>query len=117
MGKRIFILLFLFCYFFGVIPDSIGCTHCLGNAFTGEENRSFDLEVPKSGKGTLKISQSKSSLQHGNASCHFCLCETAANPGGYSLPRLTRSQETRQPMFSKTVAPTFSISKPPESRL
>ena len=117
MGKKIFILLFLFCYFFGVIPDSIGCTHCLGNAFTGEENLSFDLKVPKTAKGTLKISQSTSPVQHGNASCHFCLYETAANPGGYSLPRLTSSPETRQLLVSKTFAPTFSITKPPESRL
>ena len=114
MGKKFFIFLFLFCYFFGSIPDSIGCTHCLGNSFPGEENLSFDLEVPKTAKGTLKISKSTSPVQQGNASCHFCLYETAANPSGYYLPRLTLSLETRQLMFSKTVEPTFSISKPPE---
>jgi len=109
--------LFLFCYFFGSIPDSIGCTHCLGNSFPGEENLSFDLEVPKTAKGTLKISKSTSPVQQGNASCHFCLYETAANPGGYSLPRLTSSPETKQLLVSKTSAPTFSITKPPESLL
>ena len=114
MGKKFFILLFLFCYFFGAIPDSIGCTHCLGNSFTGEENLSFELEISKTANGTLKFSQSNSPVQHGNAACHFCLYETAANPGGYYLPRLTLSLETRQLMFSKTVEPTFSISKPPE---
>jgi len=114
MGKRFFILLFLFCYFFGSIPDSIGCTHCLGNSFTGEENPSFDLVAPKTAKGASTISQSNSSVQHGNAPCHYCLYETAANPGGYSLPRLTSSPETRQLIVSKTVPPNFSINKPPE---
>jgi hypothetical protein len=114
MGKKFFILLFLFCYFFGAIPDSIGCTDCLGISFTGKENLSFNLEIPKTAQGTLKFSQSKSPGQHGNASCHFCLYETAANPGGYYLPRLTLSLETKPLMFSKTVEPTFSISKPPE---
>jgi hypothetical protein len=114
MGKNFFIVLFLFCYFFGTIPESMGCTHCLGNSFTGGENLSFDLEVLKTAKGTIKISQSESPVQHGNASCHFCLYETVANPGGYCLPRLTPSPETRKLLVSKTFAPTFSISKPPE---
>jgi hypothetical protein len=117
MGKKFFIVLFLFCYFFGVIPDSIGCTQCLGNAFTGEENLSFDLEVPESAKGTLKISQSKSPAQPETASCHFCLCETAANPDGYFLPSLISFPETRQMLVSKTISPTFSIIKPPENLL
>jgi len=117
MGKKFFIFLFLFCYFFGSIPDSIVCTNCLGNSFTGQENLSFDLVTPKTGKGTLTFSQPKSSVPHGNASCHFCLYETAANPGGYSLPSLTSSPETRQMLVSKPISPTFSIIKPPENLL
>jgi hypothetical protein len=117
MGKRFFILLFLFSYFFGSIPESIGCTHCLGNSFTGEEKLSFDPKISNSVKGALKFSQSKSSVQHGKATCHFCLYETAANPGGYFLPSLISFPETRQMLVSKPVSPTFSIIKPPENLL
>jgi hypothetical protein len=117
MGKKFFIFLFLFCYFFGSIPDSIGCTNCLGDSFAGQENLSFDLVTPKTGKGTLTFSLPKSSVPHGNASCHFCLYETAANPGGFSLPSLTSSPEARQMLVSKTFSPTYSIIKPPENLL
>jgi hypothetical protein len=117
MGQKFFILLFLFCYFFVSIPESIGCTYCLGNSFTGGENFSFDPKIPNSAKGTLKFSQYKSSVQHGNAACHFCLYETAANPGGYFLPSLISFPETRQMLVSKLISPTFSIINPPENLL
>jgi hypothetical protein len=118
MGKKFFTNLLLCCFFLSSIPDSLGCANCWGKPANGAasalSDRVFDLEASKTEKSGVKAKRSAPGDQNGSLPCHFCLLETFANPGGYCFPDLTRFPGNRQIIVSKTVAPVFPISRPPE---
>jgi hypothetical protein len=115
LNKFVFVAL-IFLFGSSSIPDSLGCVKCWGKP--GQSFSLLDLannqEMSKSPRGSIKIDQPVLADPNGSLPCHFCMMETADNPGSYELPGLVMFSGIRPIPMAQSVAPVYSFNRPPE---
>lgn len=116
MLNKFVIIVLMFLFSAGTIPDSLGCVQCWGKPGQGFNllDLANDRDTPKSARGGLKTDRPVQADPNGSAPCHFCLMEMADNPGGYALPGLMMFSEIRPVPMAKKVGLVYSINHPPE---
>ena len=119
MYKKFTIISFLFFFILGSIPDSLGCQNCLGRPVESAGFNLINPPVSSETSGTVqenvRSDRTNPLDQKGNAPCHFCCLETAANPVGFSLPKPLMFLDTRPIIVSNTGDLVFPINQPPEN--
>lgn len=119
MYKKFAIIFFLFFFIVSSIPDSLGCQNCLGRSVKDAGFNLINPAISSEGSGTvqgnIRSDRTNPLDQKGNAPCHLCCLETAANSLGFSLPKLLIFFNTRHIIVSNTGDLFFPISRPPEN--
>lgn len=116
MLKQFVIVVLIILFSSSSIPDSLGCVKCWGTP--AQSSNLLDLkhnqEMSKSAREAMKIDYPIQADPHESAPCHFCLMETADHPGSYELPGLVMFSGIRPIPMAQSVAPVYSINRPPE---
>ncbi len=116
MLNKFVIVVLIFLFSSSSIPDSLGCVKCWGTPV--QSSNLLDLahkqEMSKSARQSITIDQPVQADPNGSTPCHFCLMETADNPGSYELPGLVMFSRIRPIPMAQSVAPIYPINRPPE---